>query len=212
MIFSKSDSKPTYQEISDNEDLPVPKYRQRTNIFQYSCIAFLTLAWVITLGLYWQLNLSIRPVPTPIPDEVFNRVKVVFQPDLHYVGPGREAGHYWDRLVAGTYKLHILHISLLTWCFSQATTHSGLKSPRNGAFREASLHRTIILTWATLRKRASTLYLSCISYIAWYVTTPPILLDGHRLTNSTFRTWSACNTGRRERVWTLCLILIRPNG
>lgn len=150
MIFSKSDSKPAYQEISD-EDIPVPKYRKRTSIFQYSSIALLTLAWVITLVFYWQLSLSIRPTPTPLPSEVFTRVKTVFQPDLRYVGPGSEANHHWNLLVAGTYKVAYIKASSDS-VSSQGTTHFGLKNPRNGAFREASLHRTIILTKATLQK------------------------------------------------------------
>lgn len=120
MIFSKSDPKPAYQEISDNDDLPVPKYRRRTGVFQYSCIVFLTFAWAITLGFYWQLSLSIRPPPTPLPSEVFTRVKTVFQRNQSYVGPGSEANHHWNLLVAGTYKLHTLNIFCLTLCFLRA--------------------------------------------------------------------------------------------
>lgn len=114
MIFSKAstESKPTYQEIEDNEpDLRAPKYhRQPIGIFQYFCIVFLALGWALTLGFYVRQSNS-RPATgnsglprqfTPIPHEVFNRVKTVFGPDSRYIGPSTETNHNWDNLVAGT--------------------------------------------------------------------------------------------------------------
>lgn len=133
MIFSKasatmfpkasSESKPSYQEIEDNEpDLRIPKYgRQPIGIFQYFCIAFLAFGWVLTLGFYVHQSNS-RPTTsnsglplqlTPIPHEVFNRVKTIFGPDSRYIGPSTETNHNWDNLVAGMYKPHVQFFFLL---------------------------------------------------------------------------------------------------
>lgn len=167
MIFSTSDSKPAYQEISDNEDVPAPKYRRHVSLWQYCSIAFLAFAWMITLGLYLQLSIATRPRPTPIPREVFTRVKTIFQPDSRYIGPSIETNHNWDHLVAGTLQVtYIQRLLFSDFMFSQGTTHFGSRTPRNGAFQEASSHRSIILTNPSHHQRASTLYLSCINYIA----------------------------------------------
>lgn len=108
MFFSTtSKSKPVYQEIADDEDFPVPKYRRHVSILQYCCILFLASGWVITLVFYWHLSNSTKTPYTPIPREVFTRVKKVFQPDERYVGPSAETRHHWDDLVAGTYQSHM---------------------------------------------------------------------------------------------------------
>lgn len=107
MFNSSSDSKPPiYQEVPGDEDHRLLPRRRSTNIVQYACIAFLALAWAITLGLYWRLDHNSLRIPrSPIPNEIYKPVRKIFQPDQRYIGPSIETNHHWDDLVAGTVAL-----------------------------------------------------------------------------------------------------------
>lgn len=109
-------SKKEYQQIAADEEAGHEQPRiSRPTIWHYICIFVLALGWAATAV----HNYRTQPVEheesestmlhvyhnTPIPREVFNPVKKVFDKDPRYMGDGPEVNHYWDKLVAGKYPL-----------------------------------------------------------------------------------------------------------
>lgn len=102
-----------YREINNNdgEDTSVSDLEEHRNwnLLLYVVISILATGWTTTTILYWKSS-TIAPTPnrkfqletfTPIPEDVFEPVRKVFQPDERYVGNSREVDHHWDDLVAG---------------------------------------------------------------------------------------------------------------
>lgn len=93
-------------------------------------ILFISLGWLSTIAA-WHQTISGRPrvsgpavgspllmyANTPIPQEVFEPVRKVFDKDNKYVGASRQADIAWDALVAGKtlLKSASLSVSVAHW-------------------------------------------------------------------------------------------------
>ncbi|KAK0608984.1 Oxidase ustYa [Lasiodiplodia hormozganensis] len=115
MLDGAVSAKREYQKVALDEEAAQSSQDEprvaRPTSWHYICIFVLALGWAATAAhdyrtqaIEHEENESILLhvySHTPIPREVFNPVKKVFDKDPRYMGDGPEVNHYWDKLVAG---------------------------------------------------------------------------------------------------------------
>lgn len=113
-IFKTHKSESTYHAVQgsdeEHDQAPVARvnYKQPRYLLLPCLVLFLSVGWAVTAVSFWKsMKSSDGPLHvytfTPIPKDVFEPVKKVFQPDDRYIGNSMEVDHHWDALVAGTY-------------------------------------------------------------------------------------------------------------
>ena len=87
---------------------PSSRGRRWKTWLYHIAMALLALGWLIPLlRSDSQVEIYGKPDQSPLPPEVFGRVKKTFYPDERYVGPSNETHHHWDHLVAGHDALYV---------------------------------------------------------------------------------------------------------
>lgn len=91
----------------ENQQISTPRRPKPILYWLWHAVLFcLATGWVIPLTRsYHKANYPMGK--TPLPAEVFQRVKKTFQPDQRFVGGSNATHHAWDGLVAGHDALYI---------------------------------------------------------------------------------------------------------